>query len=66
MLSTTEAVTETVKGVSKEATKTAGSAVKAKGALGAAGKAGILHTTAGKAAAIVLGICVAGGVEYRR
>lgn len=64
VLSTTEAVTEAVKGVSKEAAKTAGSAVKAKGALGAAGKAGILHTTAGKAAAIVLGICVAGGATF--
>lgn len=64
VLSTTEAVTEAVKGVSKEATKTAGSAVKAKGALGAAGKAGILHTTAGKAAAIVLGVCVAGGATF--
>jgi len=38
--------------------------VKAKDALGAAGKAGILHTTAGKAAAIVLGICVAGGATF--
>ena len=64
VLSTTETVTEAVKGMSKEATKTAGSAVKAKGALGAAGKAGILHTTAGKAAAIVLGICVTGGVTF--
>ena len=64
MLSTTEAVTDAVKGMSKEATKTAGSAVKAKDALGAAGKAGILHTTAGKAAAIVLGICVAGGATF--
>ena len=64
VLSTTEAVTEAVKGMSKEATKTAGSAVKAKGALGAAGKAGILHTTAGKAAAIVLGICVTGGATF--
>ena len=64
VLSTTEAVTDAVKGMSKEATKTAGSAVKAKDALGAAGKAGILHTTAGKAAAIVLGICVAGGATF--
>ena len=64
VLATTEAVTEAVKGMSKEATKTAGSAVKAKGALGAAGKAGILHTTAGKAAAIVLGICVTGGATF--
>lgn len=64
VLSTTEAVTEAVKGMSKEATKTAGSAVKAKGTLGAAGKAGIFHTTAGKAAAIVLGICVTGGVTF--
>lgn len=64
VLATTETVTEAVKGMSKEATKTAGSAVKAKGTLGAAGKAGILHTTAGKAAAIVLGICVTGGVTF--
>lgn len=64
VLSTTEAVTDAVKGMSKEATKTAGCAVKAKDALGAAGKAGILHTTAGKAAAIVLGICVAGGATF--
>ncbi len=64
VLSTTETVTDAVKGMSKEATKTAGSAVKAKDALGAAGKAGILHTTAGKAAAIVLGICVAGGATF--
>lgn len=64
VLSTTEAVTDAVKGMSKEATKTAGSAVKAKDALGAAGKAGILHTTAGKAAAIILGICVAGGATF--
>lgn len=64
VLSTTEAVTDAVKGMSKEATKTAGSAVKAKDALGAAGKEGILHTTAGKAAAIVLGICVAGGATF--
>lgn len=64
VLSTTEAVTDAVKGMSKEATKTAGSAVKAKDALGAARKAGILHTTAGKAAAIVLGICVAGGATF--
>lgn len=64
VLATTEAVTEAVKGMSKEATKTAGSAVKAKGTLGAAGKAGIFHTTAGKAAAIVLGICVTGGVTF--
>lgn len=64
VLSTTEAVTDAVKGMSKEATKTAGSAVKAKDALEAAGKAGILHTTAGKAAAIVLGICVAGGATF--
>ena len=64
VLATTEAVTETVKGMSKEATKTAGSAVKAKGTLGAAGKAGIFHTTAGKAAAIVLGICVTGGATF--
>lgn len=64
VLSTTEAVTDAVKGMSKEATKTAGSAVKAKDALGAAGKVGILHTTAGKAAAIVLGICVAGGATF--
>ena len=64
VLSTTEAVTDAVKGMSKEATKTTGSAVKAKDALGAAGKAGILHTTAGKAAAIVLGICVAGGATF--
>lgn len=64
VLATTEAVTEAVKDMSKEATKTAGSAVKAKGALGAAGKAGILHTTAGKAAAIVLGICVTGGATF--
>lgn len=64
VLSTTEAVTDAVKGMSKEATKTAGSAVKAKDALGAAGKAEILHTTAGKAAAIVLGICVAGGATF--
>lgn len=64
VLSTTEAVTDAVKGMSKEATKTAGSAVKAKDALGAAGKAGILHTTAGKAAAIVLGVCVAGGATF--
>ena len=64
VLSTTEAVTDAVKGMSKEATKTAGSAVKAKDALGATGKAGILHTTAGKAAAIVLGICVAGGATF--
>lgn len=64
VLSTTEAVTDAVKGMSKEATKTAGSVVKAKDALGAAGKAGILHTTAGKAAAIVLGICVAGGATF--
>lgn len=63
-LATAEAAKETAKGASGEATKTAGSAVKAKGALGAAGKAGILHTTAGKAAAIVLGICVAGGVTF--
>lgn len=54
VLSTTEAVTDAVKGMSKEATKTAGSAVKAKDALGAAGKA----------AAIVLGICVAGGATF--
>lgn len=64
VLATTETVTEAVKGMSKEATKTAGSAVKAKGTLGAAGKAGIFHTTAGKAAAIVLGICVTGGVTF--
>lgn len=64
VLSTTEAVTDAVKGMSKEATKTAGSAVKAKGVLGAAGKAGILHTTAGKAVAIVLGICVVGGATF--
>lgn len=64
VLATTEADTEAVKGMSKEATKTAGSAVKAKGTLGAAGKAGIFHTTAGKAAAIVLGICVTGGVTF--
>lgn len=64
VLATTETVTEAVKGMSKEATKTAGSAVKAKGTLGAAGKARILHTTAGKAAAIVLGICVTGGVTF--
>lgn len=64
VLATTEAVTEAVKGMSKEATKTAGSAVKAKGTLGAAGKAGIFHTTAGKAAAIVLGICVTGGATF--
>lgn len=64
VLATTEAVKEAVKGMSKEATKTAGSAVKAKGALGAVGKAGILHTTAGKAAAIVLGICVTGGATF--
>lgn len=63
-LATAEAAKETAKGASGEATKTAGSAVKAKGALGAAGKAGILHTTAGKAAAIVLGICVAGGATF--
>lgn len=63
-LATAEAAKETAKGVSGEATKTAGSAVKAKGTLGAAGKAGILHTTAGKAAAIVLGICVTGGVTF--
>lgn len=64
VLATTETVSEAVKGMSKEATKTAGSAVKAKGTLGAAGKAGIFHTTAGKAAAIVLGICVTGGVTF--
>lgn len=64
VLATTETVTEAVKGMSKEATKTAGSAVKAKGTLGAAGKVGIFHTTAGKAAAIVLGICVTGGVTF--
>lgn len=64
VLATTETVTEAVKGMSKEATKTAGSAVKAKGTLGAAGKAGILHTTAGKATAIVLGICVTGGATF--
>lgn len=63
-LATAEAAKETAKGVSGEAAKTAGSAVKAKGALGAAGKAGILHTTAGKAAAIVLGICVTGGATF--
>lgn len=63
-LATAEAAKETAKGVSGEATKTAGSAVKAKGTLGAAGKAGIFHTTAGKAAAIVLGICVTGGATF--
>lgn len=63
-LATAEAAKETAKGVSGEATKTAGSAVKAKGTLGAAGKARILHTTAGKAAAIVLGICVTGGATF--
>lgn len=63
-LATAEAAKETAKGVSGEAAKTAGSAAKAKGALGAAGKAGIFHTTAGKAAAIVLGICVTGGATF--
>lgn len=63
-LATAEVAKETAKGVSGEAAKTAGSAAKAKGALGAAGKAGIFHTTAGKAAAIVLGICVTGGATF--
>lgn len=63
-LATAEAAKETAKGVSGEAAKTAGSAAKAKGALGATGKAGILHTTAGKAAAIILGICVTGGATF--
>ena len=47
-LATAEAAKETAQGVSGEAAKTAGSAAKAKGALGATGKAGILHTTAGR------------------
>lgn len=63
-LATAEAAKETAQGVSGEAAKTAGSAAKAKGALGATGKAGILHTTAGKAAAIILGICVTGGATF--
>lgn len=63
-LATAEAAKETAQGVSGEAAKTAGSAAKAKGALGATGKAGILHTTAGKTAAIILGICVTGGATF--
>ena len=63
-LATAEAAKETAQGVSGEAAKTTGSAAKAKGALGATGKAGILHTTAGKTAAIILGICVTGGATF--